>query len=121
MMKHLLLCLFTALCLGSTAQVIDDENGKTYFFYDSLTHRKVKEIFHHKRVVKIMPDPQHHGQYIDTMMNMRNGPYTRYYESGALECSGYYSNEKKDSLWKFYDKSGIMVRPERWRKGTQIN
>ncbi len=103
------------------AQVIDDDNGKTYFYYDTITKRKVKEIFHHKQVIKIMPDPAHHGQYIDTMMHMKNGPYTRYYENGSLECSGYYLNEKKDSLWKYYDMRGSIVRTEKWRKGEPVN
>jgi hypothetical protein len=47
--------LFLALCaagltiIGFRAQVIDDANGKTFFYYDTLSNKKVKEIFHHTR------------------------------------------------------------------------
>lgn len=121
MRKIILLTLFGFIYFNTQAQVIDDDNGKTYFYYDSLTHKKVKEIFHHKQVIKIMPDPKHYGQYIDTMMHVKNGPYTRYFENGNLECSGYYFNEKKDGTWKYYDQKGIIVKTEHWNKGQMDN
>ncbi|MFA6260220.1 MAG: hypothetical protein WC760_02045 [Bacteroidia bacterium] len=109
-------CLF-CLSTPAFAQVIDDDNGKTYYFYDTITHRKVKEIYHHKLLVKIIPDPHHYGQYTDTILHIKNGPYTRYYENGNLECSGYYINEKKDSIWKYYNQSGSVIKAERWHHG----
>ena len=45
MAKYILLVLFGFIYCNSQAQVIDDDNGKTYFYYDSLTHKKVKEIY----------------------------------------------------------------------------
>ncbi|MFN4972073.1 MAG: hypothetical protein ACK4Y6_03460 [Bacteroidota bacterium] len=112
--------ILIALSLSSQAQVIDDVAGKTYFYYDSLTNRKIKEIYHHKQVVKIIPDKKNYGEYRDTMYYLKNGPYTRYYENGTLECSGYYTDEKKDSLWKHYSPKGDLIRTERWVKGQQI-
>jgi hypothetical protein len=103
------------------AQVIDDVAGKTYYYYDSLTHRKVKEIYHHKQMVKVMPDPKNYGSYIDTFMYIKDGPYTRYYENGKLECSGFYKNERKDSIWLYYNMQGIQVRTEKYRNGKLVN
>lgn len=105
----------------ANAQVIDDDNGKTYYYYDSLTHKKVREIFHHKQIVKIMPDKNNYGSYRDTMIYVKSGPYTRYFETGSLECSGYYLNERKDSVWKFYNTKGTLIRTERYRNGQLMN
>jgi hypothetical protein len=102
------------------AQVIDDNAGKTYYYYDESTHKKVKEIFHHKQVVTIMPDPKNYGSYIDTFTYIKSGPYTRYDENGNLTCTGYFSDERKDSVWKYYSPSGDIVRTERFRKGIQV-
>jgi antitoxin component YwqK of YwqJK toxin-antitoxin module len=102
-----------------SAQVVDEVAGRTYFYYDETTKKKVKEIYHHKQVVKIIPDPQQYGSYRDTILYRKNGPYTRYFENGNLECSGYFKDEKKDSLWKYYDANGTIIRTERWVNGKQ--
>lgn len=109
--------MFTKIC---TAQVIDENAGKTYYYYDSDTKKKVKEIYHHKQIVKIMPDPNNHGGYIDTSMYVRNGPYTCYDEAGNLICSGYYTQEKKDSIWKYYNPKGQLIKTERYRLGALV-
>lgn len=116
---------FTALaCIVftkiSTAQVIDENAGKTYYYYDENTHKKVKEIFHHKQIVQIMPDPNNRGSYIDTFLYVRNGPYTRYDEEGHLLCSGYYIQEKKDSTWKYYNTKGDLIKTEHYQLGTLV-
>lgn len=104
----------------STAQVIDENAGKTYYYYDESSHKKVKEIFHHKQVVKIMPDPQNHGGYIDTFLYIKNGPYASYDEKGNLICTGYYTQEKKDSTWKYYNEKGVLIKTERYQLGTLL-
>lgn len=119
--KSVLFSLFLFLGLNSIAQQVDDVAGKTYYYYDEETKKNVKEIYHHKQVIKIIPDKNNYGSYRDTMMYMKNGPYTRYYESGELECSGYFLNEKKDSLWKFYNKKGDLIRTEKWSNGQILN
>jgi predicted membrane-bound dolichyl-phosphate-mannose-protein mannosyltransferase len=120
-LKYVLAALVcTAFAKISTAQVIDENAGKTYYYYDSATHKKVKEIFHHKQVVKIMPDPNNHGSYIDTFMYVKNGPYTAYDEQGHLICSGYYTQEKKDSIWKYYNAKGELLKTERYKLGALV-
>lgn len=120
-MKYLLLAA-VCFCLSKTtlAQVIDENAGKTYYYYDTATHKKVKEIFHHKQVVKIMPDPNNYGSYIDTFMYIKNGPYTSYDEKGNLICSGYYTQEKKDSLWMYYNAKGDLIKTERYKLGVLV-
>jgi hypothetical protein len=117
----LLLVSIFVLAHQSQAQVIDDDNGKTYYYYDTLTHKKVKEIFHHKQVIRIIPDKNNYGSYRDTMSYVKSGPYTRYFENGKLECSGYYNNERRDSIWKFYDTQGALLRTEKYRHGKLSN
>jgi hypothetical protein len=119
--KYYLLFL---VCLAysnlSQAQVIDENAGKTYYYHDEASRKKVKEIFHHKQIIKIMPDPNNHGSYIDTFMYVKNGPYTSYDEDGNLICTGYYIQEKKDSIWKFYDKKGNLLKTERYHLGVKV-
>lgn len=122
-MKKIILLML--LCIGAwsskqlAAQVVDEVAGRTYYYYDESTKKQVKEIYHHKQVVKIIPDLKQYGTYKDTILYRKNGPYTRYFESGELECSGYFKDEKKDSLWKYYDNRGTVIKTERWINGKQ--
>ncbi len=122
-MKQFLI-LVSAFCLTQSnslkAQVIDDVAGKTYYYYDESTHKKPKEVFHHKQMVTIFPDPNNYGEYIDSMYYVKNGPYTRYYEGGTLECSGFYKDEKKDGIWKYYDVKGKLLKEEKYTNGVKV-
>jgi len=114
----LLLCI--AFVQKNKAQVIDDLAGKTYYYYDESTRKKMKEVYHHKQMVKIMPDPSNYGSYIDSMYYVKNGPYTRYHENGNLQCSGSYKNEKKDSIWLYYSESGKLIKEEKYKEGELL-
>ncbi len=103
-----------------SAQVVDEAAGKTYYYYDTSTRKNVKEIYHHRMVVRIIPDKGNYGSYKDTVTFEKHGPYTLYDESGNLICSGYFHDEKKDSVWKFYNPTGRMIKTERWRKGFEL-
>ncbi len=123
MRKLLVFIVFILLLFNSKSysQVIDDVAGKTYYYYDSITHKKVKEIFHHTQAMKIMPDKKHYGSYIDTILYIKNGPYASYYEDGNLKNTGYYNNDKKDSIWKYYDLKGNLTKTELYRQGKIVN
>src|SRR4051812_45111278 len=108
--KTIALLSISSFCVKASAQVVDPAAGKTYYYHDEASQKKVKEIYHHKQVVIMMPDKDNYGSYIDTMVYQKHGPYTRYDDKGHLECSGYFNNEKKDSLWKYYNTAGDMVR-----------
>lgn len=115
----LLISFFISVATFCKAQVVDDVAGKTYYYYDP-GNKKVKEVFHHKQMIAIMPDPAHHGSYIDSVYYIKSGPYTRYYENGALECSGYFKNEKMDSTWKYYDTNGKLIKQEDYVNGVLV-
>lgn len=116
-MKKTLLaaCALCLTSLGIQAQVIDEENGKTFFYYDSLNNKKVKEIFHHTQEIKIFTDNK--GNSRDTMILVKSGPYTKYFENGNLECSGMYERGNKNSTWKYYNTKGKLIRTEQWVDG----
>jgi antitoxin component YwqK of YwqJK toxin-antitoxin module len=80
----------------------------------------MKEVFHHKQMIKIMPDPNNYGSYVDSVFYIKSGPYTRYYENGNLQCSGFYKDEKKDSTWKYYDSKGDFIKEEHYNKGVLV-
>lgn len=100
------------------AQVIDDVNGKTYYYYGTGVDKKIKEIFHHIQEFRTMYDNQ--GNSHDTIVYIRNGPYTRYFESGQLDCSGYYTREQKSGTWKYYSQAGKLIRTEEWNNGKLV-
>ena len=48
----------------------------------------------------------------------QNGKVTRtevYYEGGLLNAKGKYVSEKRDSIWKFYNDSGQLLRSENYK------
>ena len=98
------------------SQVIDENNGKTYYYYDSISHKKVKEIFHHIQEYRFFYDKD--GNTIDTLVFIKNGPYTRYHENGKLACSGYYKRDRKTGTWKYYSTSGTLIKTEEWLDGN---
>ncbi len=113
--------LFITFSVKVSAQVIDDRAGKTYYYYDEETHKQLKEVFHHKDIIKIIPDKANYGSYKDTIVYLKHGPYSMYHENGELYCTGYYSRDKKDSTWKFYDIKGELFKTEKWKLGQQMH
>lgn len=113
MKKTVLIALFGSfLFVTGFAQDIDDVSGKTYYYYDVGTKKKVKEIFHHIQEFRMITD--NHGNTTDTLVYIKSGPYTRYHENGTLECSGFYDREKKTGNWKYYTSKGVLIKTEQW-------
>jgi hypothetical protein len=107
---------FAFLC-EVKSQVIDDENGKTYYYFDN-DKKQVKEIFHHLRQMKFgIRD----GFDFDTIVYVKHGPYLKYHPNGRLECSGYFHYEKPDSIWKRYSDEGKLIGIDRYRNGQKID
>lgn len=51
----------------------------------------------------------------------RQGTYassTLYYTKDRVAATGFYLNEKKDSLWKYYDYNGLLLKEERYKEGV---
>lgn len=82
--------------LGYVGQFKDDmPTGK--FIYTSLGDTLVTEAFYFR------------GGYAS---------YNRYfYPDGSLMAEGYYLDKQKDSVWKMYSRSGVLIREERFEKG----
>jgi antitoxin component YwqK of YwqJK toxin-antitoxin module len=114
----LAVCALGLTIISVRAQVIDDENGKTFFYYDTLSNKKVKEIFHHTQEIKIFTDNK--GNSRDSMILIKSGPYTKYFENGTLECSGTYDRGTKIGVWKHYNNKGKLIRTEQWTLGKMI-
>jgi hypothetical protein len=121
-MKHLFLLPALIVLFSSSllAQEADPLAGESYTYHDSLTRKKVKEVFHHKQVVKIMPDPVNYGDYIDSVTYVRNGAYMRYYDNGKLEVEGHYKEDKQDGTWTWFDRNGKQVKTEKYSNGKLI-
>ena len=114
----LAVCALGLTIISVRAQVIDDENGKTFFYYDTLSNKKVKEIFHHTQEIKVFTDNK--GNSRDSMILIKSGPYTKYFENGTLECSGTYDRGTKIGVWKHYNNKGKLIRTEQWTLGKII-
>jgi len=120
MKNYFILLFFFPFAIIAKAQMGNSQVEITKTYYDSLTQKKVKEIYHHKQVIKIVPDKKHYGEYLDTMYYIKSGPYTYYFESGSVQYTGFYNNEKKDSTWKYYDLKGVLLKTEKYRNGQLI-
>ncbi len=113
----LTICFFFALLCVAKSQVIDDENGKTFYYIDN-DKKQVKEIFHHIRKTKF---GKHNGVDYDSTIYIKHGPYLKYYTNGKLECSGYYNYEKPDGVWKNYSNEGQLISINKYIDGKKMD
>jgi antitoxin component YwqK of YwqJK toxin-antitoxin module len=59
-------------------------------------------------------------QAVRVYSNDGESDYARlFYHSGALKAEGKYINEKKDSIWKFYDTLQRMIRKDQFKNGKE--
>ena len=116
--KVLAVVLFTTLLTTVKAQDVNN-GGKTYYYYDELT-KKVKEIFHFVELIQITPDKKNPGNYVDTLIRVKHGPYTAYHENGLLMKSGYFRDGQMDSVWIFYNIKGAETNRELYRHGKLV-
>lgn len=119
MKKVLAIFLFTTLLTAVKAQDVNN-GGKTYYYYDELTKKKVKEIFHFVELIQITPDKKNPGSYVDTLIRIKHGPYTAYHENGLLMKSGYFKDGQMDSVWIFYNIKGAETNRELYRHGKLV-
>jgi antitoxin component YwqK of YwqJK toxin-antitoxin module len=120
-MKKLGVLAFIVFCVSVNlhAQEFNNGAGKTFYYYDEESKKKVKEIYHHIQEYRIKYDK--HGNSQDTVIYIKNGPYTSYHENGQLYCSGYYTREVKTGTWKFYNEKGSLVKTEEWVSGKMVS
>lgn len=121
MMKKMfsLVLLMAIAYLTSQAQDVN-AGGKTFYYYDEATKKKVKEIFHFVELIQITPDKKNPGNYVDSLIRVKHGPYTSYFENGKLMTSGYYKDGKPDSVWIYYTAQGVESRRELYRYGKVV-
>ncbi len=122
MKKFIGFLLVFSFLSGVKSQEINDDNGKTYYYYDNQK-KQLKEVFHHIRIHKFGRRGISAGadDYYDTVVYLKNGPYLKYFISGQLEHSGYYAKDKKDSTWLYYDLKGVLIKKERFIKGDLMS
>lgn len=58
--------------------------------------------------------------YGDSSLSFFEGNYYKYNENGNLSCKGYYNQNKKDSLWSYYNDTFKIVKQEIYRSGELI-
>ncbi len=54
-------------------------------------------------------------------MSFGNGMHKEYDTSGTLIVEGYFKNWKPDSVWKFFDASGVVIKTIKYRNGIAID
>ena len=108
-----LFCIIFGLNQSSSAQIIKpNDPGKTY--YDS-SYTKVYEVFHYLMEYQFETDQKNQKKFVRAV-SIKDGPYIRYYPDGKLFCSGYFIQNEKDSLWKYYAKDGSIIKTELYRE-----
>ncbi|MFN4083536.1 MAG: toxin-antitoxin system YwqK family antitoxin [Bacteroidia bacterium] len=96
-------------CTFLFSQEVEDGMGRTY--YDA-SKKQVKEIYHFILEYKFLRDPQNGEILKDTTIAVKNGPYLMYHPNGKLAESGHYKQNKKSGNWKYYNKSGELIKTE---------
>jgi antitoxin component YwqK of YwqJK toxin-antitoxin module len=112
-MKKILLLAATLFFMMQFAysQHIEDNSGKTY--YDSA-RTKLKEVYSYKEVNVFSPKGDHS---VVEVIKKKHGPYFYYYENGKLQISGWFKNDNKDGVWKYYDEHGKLTKTETYVNG----
>lgn len=64
---------------------------------------------------------ERHGQWMSFFPNgqvwsemhydkgLRHGPNLAYFETGHIRYSGFYKNDLKDSIWSYFDSTGVLA------------
>jgi uncharacterized protein len=52
--------------------------------------------------------------------SIRNGSAEQYYENGKIKIEGYYINEEKNGVWKYFDLKGNIIKTEKYRNDSLI-
>lgn len=113
-------CIFLLTINFATLAQGRNDGGKTYYYYDDVTQKKVKEIFHYVEILKIFPNRLTGEEYLDTIIKIKHGPYCMYYESGKLMKSGYFKQDIPDSVWIYYTEEGVIEKRELYRNGKLV-
>ena len=58
--------------------------------------------------------------YGDSTLSFFEGNYYKYSNNGILSCKGYYRQNKKDSLWSYYNDSFKIIKQEIYQAGELI-
>ena len=53
-------------------------------------------------------------------MEKKNGEWKYYYESGNIQYSGYWKDDKEDGVWKVFDESGRYLNKVIMKDGKVI-
>lgn len=74
-----------------------------------------------------------HGQWISFYPNglqwsemfydkgVMSGSNTTYYANGKIRYKGFYKNNLKDSVWEFYDTSGVIIQVSKFKNDREIS
>lgn len=119
LIKFIFLIVFI-LCSArnGTAQVTKPgEFGKTYF--DS-SYSQVYEVFHFTIEYHFLTDPKTNKKKLIKEVAIKDGPFISYYRDGEIASTGFYNQNAKDSLWKYYKNDGTLIKTEMYRDNQLV-
>ncbi len=109
----LLFFLLMSQAQTATAQIVKpDDPGKTY--YDS-SYNLVYEVFHYLLEYHFMTDEHDKKKFVKAV-SIKDGPYISYHPNGKIASTGYFMQDEKDSLWKYYSIDGKLLKTELYRE-----
>ena len=106
--------ILSILCLTVSSIAFSQDTTFTYFNTDwdivqqgedTVYYRKaIKESNHYTILDYYINDTlQMHGVFSNHEDEIHHGQFSFYYQSGNIQCSGLYQNNKKEGIWKYYD------------------
>jgi hypothetical protein len=113
----LFIFLLGSLAITPASAQNKKENGKTYH---DTAGSNLKEVFHYREVYKVAQNPNDPDDFRDTTYIVKHGDYACYNAAGKLLKSGYYSDNKQDGTWTYYNESGDIIRTEVYERGRLV-
>ena len=60
-----------------------------------------------------------HEVFEQSKWGVDHGKYIKYYQNNEVEIRGFYENDKKSGLWKYYDEKGNLTQTENYINGIK--
>jgi antitoxin component YwqK of YwqJK toxin-antitoxin module len=97
-----------------------DANGKKQGYWKKFSHDTLKYEGHFKDNIPVGQFKYYYGdgKLKTTMIYSNNGKFctvTMYYPSGKKEADGFYTDMKKDSVWKYFGENDTISSEEHYK------
>jgi antitoxin component YwqK of YwqJK toxin-antitoxin module len=78
---------------------------------------KLQEQYQNKNIK--FKNGKKHEVFEQSKWGVDHGKYIKYYQNTEVEIRGFYENDKKSGLWKYYNEKGKLIKTENYSNGIK--